>query len=60
MLEIVNVREQLTWVHSREPRLAHEKGWGREALIRISSAVDLACWDIMGLTPNKIEEAAGN
>lgn len=31
-------------------RLAHEKGWGREALIRISSAVDLACWDIMGKT----------
>lgn len=29
-------------------RLAHEKGWGREALIRISAAVDLACWDIMG------------
>ena len=29
-------------------RLAHEKGWGREPLIRISSAVDLACWDIMG------------
>lgn len=29
-------------------RLAHEKGWGREALIRISSAVDVACWDIMG------------
>lgn len=29
-------------------RLAHEKGWGREALIRISAAVDVACWDIMG------------
>lgn len=29
-------------------RLAHEKGWSREALIRISSAVDVACWDIMG------------
>ena len=29
-------------------RLAHEKGWGREALIRIAAAVDLACWDIMG------------
>lgn len=29
-------------------RIAHEKGWGREALIRISSAVDIACWDIMG------------
>ena len=31
-------------------RLAHEKGWGREALVRISSAVDIACWDIMGKT----------
>ena len=29
-------------------RLAHEKGWGREAIIRISSAVDVACWDIIG------------
>ncbi len=31
-------------------RLAHEKGWGREAIIRISSAVDVACWDIIGKT----------
>lgn len=29
-------------------RVAHEKGWGREALIRISAAVDVACWDIIG------------
>ena len=29
-------------------RLAHEKGWGREALIRIAAAVDIACWDIIG------------
>lgn len=29
-------------------RLAHEKGWGREPLIRIAAAVDLACWDIVG------------
>ena len=29
-------------------RRAAEQGWGREALIRISSAVDLACWDIVG------------
>ena len=33
----------LTW-----QRLAHEKGWSREALVRISSAVDIALWDIMG------------
>ena len=33
----------LTW-----QRLAHEKGWTREALVRISSAIDIACWDIMG------------
>lgn len=33
-------------------RLAHEKGWGREALVRISAAVDVACWDIMGKTAN--------
>ena len=29
-------------------RVAHERGWGRESLIRISSAVDIACWDIVG------------
>jgi L-alanine-DL-glutamate epimerase-like enolase superfamily enzyme len=29
-------------------RLASEKGWSREALVRISSAVDLAAWDIVG------------
>jgi D-galactarolactone cycloisomerase len=29
-------------------RLAQEKGWGREPLIRIAAAVDIACWDIMG------------
>jgi len=33
----------LTW-----QRLAHEKGWSREAIVRISSAVDIAAWDIMG------------
>lgn len=33
-------------------RTAHEKGWGREALIRISSAIDVACWDIMGKAAN--------
>jgi len=31
-------------------RVAAERAWGREALIRISSAVDLACWDIVGKT----------
>jgi D-galactarolactone cycloisomerase len=29
-------------------RLAHEKGWAREALIRIAAAADIACWDIIG------------
>lgn len=31
-------------------RLATENGWSREAIIRISAAVDLACWDIVGKT----------
>jgi L-alanine-DL-glutamate epimerase-like enolase superfamily enzyme len=31
-------------------RYAAEHNWSREALIRISSAVDLACWDIVGKT----------
>lgn len=29
-------------------RVANEKGWSREALVRISAAVDIACWDIIG------------
>jgi len=29
-------------------KTANEKGWSREALIRISAAVDIACWDIVG------------
>lgn len=29
-------------------RLAFEKGWAREAIVRISAAVDIACWDIIG------------
>jgi len=29
-------------------RIAFEKGWSREALMRISAAVDIGCWDIMG------------
>jgi len=33
----------LTW-----QRLASEKKWTREAIIRISSAVDIACWDLVG------------
>ena len=33
----------LTW-----QRKAHEKGWSREALVRICAAVDIAAWDILG------------
>src|SRR4026209_1865692 len=33
----------LTW-----QRLAHEKGWSREALVRISAAGHIAAWDIGG------------
>jgi L-alanine-DL-glutamate epimerase-like enolase superfamily enzyme len=33
----------LTW-----QRLASERGWTREAIVRISAAVDIAAWDIVG------------
>jgi D-galactarolactone cycloisomerase len=33
----------LTW-----QRRASEEGWSREAIIRISAAVDIACWDLVG------------
>jgi len=36
---------QLTW-----QRIAHEKGWTREAIVRIAAALDIACWDLMGKT----------
>jgi L-alanine-DL-glutamate epimerase-like enolase superfamily enzyme len=29
-------------------RLVFEKGWSREALVRICAAVDIAAWDIVG------------
>jgi len=29
-------------------RIASERGWSREAIVRISAAVDIACWDIVG------------
>ena len=29
-------------------RIASEKGWTREAIVRISAGVDIACWDIVG------------
>src|SRR5262245_37522805 len=32
----------LTW-----QRLSFEKGWTREAIVRISAAVDIACWDLI-------------
>ncbi len=33
-------------------RTASEKGWSREALVRISAAIDIACWDIVGKIAN--------
>jgi D-galactarolactone cycloisomerase len=33
-------------------RIASEKGWSREAVIRISSAIDIALWDIVGKAAN--------
>jgi L-alanine-DL-glutamate epimerase-like enolase superfamily enzyme len=42
------LHEVLSALTSR--RLAHEKSWSREALIRIAAAVDIACWDIIGKT----------
>ena len=35
-----------------DTRLSSEKGWSREALIRISAALDIACWDLIGKASN--------
>ena len=31
-----------------DTRASNEKGWSKEALIRISAALDIACWDLVG------------
>ena len=31
-----------------DTRKSNEKNWSREAIIRISSALDIACWDLIG------------
>lgn len=33
-------------------RIASERGWTREAIVRISAAVDIACWDLVGKAAN--------
>ena len=35
-----------------DTRINSEKGWSREALIRISAALDIACWDLIGKAAN--------
>ena len=35
-----------------DTRMSSEKGWSREALIRISAALDIACWDLIGKAAN--------
>ena len=35
-----------------DTRISSEKGWSKEALIRISAALDIACWDLMGKSSN--------
>lgn len=37
----------LTW-----QRVSAEKKWTREAIVRISAAVDIACWDLVGKVAN--------
>lgn len=38
--------QKLFWLTAQ--RIASEKGWTREAIVRISAAVDIAAWDIIG------------
>ena len=35
-----------------DTRISSEKGWSREALIRITAALDIACWDLIGKAAN--------
>ncbi len=35
-----------------DTRISNEKGWSKEAIIRISAALDIACWDLIGKSSN--------
>ena len=35
-----------------DTKISSKKGWSREALIRISAALDIACWDLIGKATN--------
>ena len=35
-----------------DTKVSSEKGWSKESLIRISAALDIACWDLMGKSLN--------
>ncbi len=35
-----------------DTKISSEKGWSRDALIKISAALDIACWDLIGKAVN--------
>ena len=35
-----------------DTKISNEKGWSKEAIIRISAALDIACWDLIGKSSN--------
>jgi L-alanine-DL-glutamate epimerase-like enolase superfamily enzyme len=41
--QIYNKIFSTTW-----KRISFERGWSREAIVRLSAAIDIACWDIIG------------
>ncbi len=40
------LHHKLFWLTAQ--RVASEKGWTREAIVRIAAAMDIAAWDIIG------------
>ena len=40
------LHHKLFWLTAQ--RIASEKGWTREAIVRIAAAVDIAAWDVIG------------
>jgi D-galactarolactone cycloisomerase len=40
------LHHKLFWLTAQ--RIASEKGWTREAIVRIAAAIDIAAWDIIG------------
>ena len=40
------LHDRIFWLTAK--KIASEKGWTREAIVRIAAAIDIAAWDVIG------------